>query len=340
MPQPRITRGVKFSITTSACATSSAQQLTAVGRRRDSSGERALAAVDDVEGSGAVPVVGVGIVLEERAEDRARLVEAMGRLDLDHLGAEVGEQPADVGRGEDVGEIEHPKPRERAVGRLDRSRAASLARRIRGGAAEHLGRVLAQTRGARADAHRREREVREHGGKLEPVEARAPCAARARSRSCGQASRSAAPRTSPQSSPSRRPRSKKASPSSAPRRAERSSTSSAAFAARPRRGREPRLGQARLAEQLREPLDGHLGCDLQRDEPVRGGERVAAAERAAERVAGRRPATLDRAHARVEGDSLRTSSLTPGTRGSPGRCARRRRSAAPRGGRRAKRRRR
>ena len=66
-------------------------------------------------------------VLEERRAPRARIVAHAGTLDLDDLGAEVGEELADPGAGEDAAHVEHAYACERS--RLRVIPASLIARR-------------------------------------------------------------------------------------------------------------------------------------------------------------------------------------------------------------------
>ena len=54
------------------------------------------------------------LVFREERPGEARHVAAR-RLDLDHVGAEVGEQHGAVGAGQHLGEVDHPQPAQRAA---------------------------------------------------------------------------------------------------------------------------------------------------------------------------------------------------------------------------------
>jgi hypothetical protein len=49
----------------------------------------------------------------ERGAPRARLVAALGTLDLDHVGAQIGQQHRAIGARQDAREIDHADPEER-----------------------------------------------------------------------------------------------------------------------------------------------------------------------------------------------------------------------------------
>jgi hypothetical protein len=72
-------------------------------------GDRALAAVVEREGV----VRGELVRVAHRAQQELAEDVAAGRLDLDHVDAEVGEQGARGGRGEPVGDFEDADPGER-----------------------------------------------------------------------------------------------------------------------------------------------------------------------------------------------------------------------------------
>ena len=108
------------------------EQHLAALRLRQVERQRPLAAVDDVEGARAVPPVPRrGVVEEGMAEQRARLVEAVRRLDLDDLGPEVRQQRAHVGDGEDGREVDDAQPGQRCLAALARRAAASSPARRR-----------------------------------------------------------------------------------------------------------------------------------------------------------------------------------------------------------------
>ena len=79
----------------------------------EADGDRALAAVDGQVVAGLLGVLAVG-VLQERRAPGARVVAGARALDLDHLGAEVGEDLAGPGGGEDAAQVEHLDVRQRA----------------------------------------------------------------------------------------------------------------------------------------------------------------------------------------------------------------------------------
>ena len=54
-------------------------------------------------------------VFQKRRAPAARVVAAAGTLDLDHFGAEIGEELADPRTGEDAAHVEHTQMRERAA---------------------------------------------------------------------------------------------------------------------------------------------------------------------------------------------------------------------------------
>ncbi len=88
-----------------------------VGAAGELLGERDVAGVLEVEGDGALVAVDPEVVRRD-AVAHGRLprpgVVAGGRLDLDHLGAEVGEQHRGVGAGQDPREVGDQQPRERS----------------------------------------------------------------------------------------------------------------------------------------------------------------------------------------------------------------------------------
>ena len=239
-PQPRITRGVKFSSSTSACVPrSSHEQLAPAATARSSASER-LPRLTTWKAPARSQCSLSGSFSKNGLNDRARLVEAMRRLDLDHLGAEVCEQSADVGRREDVGEIEHAQA---CRAGLSPGCWVALApgagrERVRRAPPRCAGRGLARGRGSSPGVRERFASTAGNSSAVEPRH-RAQRAPRAQLRA---ASSSAAPRTSPQSNPSREASLEEghavARCAAAP---DRSSTSSAACAARPRRGRETRV---------------------------------------------------------------------------------------------------
>ena len=235
------------------CATSRQQQLTRRARR-DSRRAGALATVDDVEGSARSQWLSRSLFSKNGLKIVRDLVEAMGRLDRDprHQGRRAARRRGGARRRRRRSSTRSPAG---GVGHLDGPRSGEPPRRIGEARRAHVRRVLAQTRDARrADLHRRER-VREHGGKLEPVEAQDRAQRPIALASCGPGGDQAG------DEPAEVPRGssfEEGSPSSARPAAPRGSTSSAAFAARPAGVARPRLGQTRLAEQFREPRR-HLG---------------------------------------------------------------------------------
>ena len=88
--------------------------------------------------------VGGGAVVGEGRAPAAGLV-AGGRLDLDHVGAEVGEGLADPGTREHPRELEHPEPRQRCLGHPPPPFPVCPAGRLRCGPG--LGRELAREAG-------------------------------------------------------------------------------------------------------------------------------------------------------------------------------------------------
>ena len=80
----------------------------ATSRRAASTAVRRLQIEDEALLAGIeLPEAGAGAVSQRRA--RAHHV-AFGRLDLDHLGAEIGQQPGAMRTGDRRREIEHAKP--------------------------------------------------------------------------------------------------------------------------------------------------------------------------------------------------------------------------------------
>ena len=89
-------------------------------RRASSLGERGVVRVLEVEGDRALVAVDAQVVGRDAVADR-RLpgagVVAARALDLDHLGAEVGQQHRGVGAGQDPGEVGDQQPGQRSRGR-------------------------------------------------------------------------------------------------------------------------------------------------------------------------------------------------------------------------------
>ena len=90
-------------------------------RRLEVDRDRALAAVaGEIVGRAETAAV---LVLHEGRAPAAGVVARAGALDLDHVGAEIGERLAGPGTGEDAGKLEHANARERALlrtGHIDR----------------------------------------------------------------------------------------------------------------------------------------------------------------------------------------------------------------------------
>ncbi len=182
---------MKLSSRTSVSASSSCSTLASL-LLGEVQRQRPLAAVDDVERPRAVPPVARRRVVGERmAEERAGLVEAMRRLDLDDLRAEVGQQRAEVGDREDRGEVDDAQPGERGL--------APRTRRARG----PVGRSAAERRRAAADALRRGRHGAIAAGKRTPGRSSKACHT-PRASSCGQSRRSDGVCTTPLRYPSPR----------------------------------------------------------------------------------------------------------------------------------------
>ena len=258
------------------------EQHLAALRLRQVQRQRPLAAVDDVEGARAVPPVPRrGVVEEGMAEQRARLVEAVGRLDLDDLGPEVRQQRAHVGDGEDGREVDDAQPGQRCL--------AALARRPR----RPVRRVAAERGGPSADPLRRGRQGRDRGGEAHAgqVVELVPRLARLQLRAGEEVRR----------------RLHAAAEVPLPRGAQEEVAAGLlgevlgedrlqlGGVVRARlRAREARVVEAGVAEEVREALRRDEAARLQRHEPVGGGQRLAG-----QRVAARRPAALHGAHERV-----------------------------------------
>ena len=251
-------------------------------RLRQVERQRPLAAVDDVERPRAVPPVpGRGVVEERVAEQRARLVEAVRRLDLDDLGPEVGEERAHVGHGEHGREVDDAQPRQ--------GRPAALSRAPR----RPVRRSAAERRRSPADSLRRGRQRRDLRGEAHAgqVVERVPGLARLQLRARQEVGR----------------RLHAAAEVSLARGAQEE------VAARLRRevlgqdrlqlgrvvrarlgAREARIVEAGVAEEVGQALRRDEPARLQRHEPVGGRQRLAG-----QRIPTRRPAALHGAHERV-----------------------------------------
>src|SRR5439155_14692006 len=122
-----------------------------VGRRAEAERQLAPARRAEIERDAQLPARGIvegpravdGVGLDR---DAAEEVDVGARLDLDDLGAELGEQRPGLGDGNPAAEIDHAEPGERGTLRAVAARApgrprreAPLARgtRRRRGAAEH-----------------------------------------------------------------------------------------------------------------------------------------------------------------------------------------------------------
>ena len=77
-------------------------------------GDRALAAVDGEVVAGLAWCPCRRASFRNGGPQRAGVVAGAGALDLDHVGAEVGEDLAGPGRGQDAAQVEHPDVRQRA----------------------------------------------------------------------------------------------------------------------------------------------------------------------------------------------------------------------------------
>ena len=100
---------MKFSITHVGLGDQSADLGLAIGAF-EIDRDRALAAVAAVEIGRAA--LGVG---DEGRAPAARVVARAGALDLDHLGAEIGEQLSRPRPRQDARELDHPYPGERLI---------------------------------------------------------------------------------------------------------------------------------------------------------------------------------------------------------------------------------
>ena len=82
--------------------------------RGEVEGDRALPPVGRHVVGGVVGGLGAGGIAQEGWPPGARIVADKGPLDLDHVGAEIGQQLARPGAREDAAEVEHLEARERA----------------------------------------------------------------------------------------------------------------------------------------------------------------------------------------------------------------------------------
>jgi hypothetical protein len=81
---------------------------------RDIDGQRALVAVGAQEIGGLARRLAIAVG-QPRRPPAARVVAAAGPLDLDYLGAEVGQQLTGPGAGENARQVEHAQMRQRAA---------------------------------------------------------------------------------------------------------------------------------------------------------------------------------------------------------------------------------
>ena len=115
-----------------------------------------------------------GLAARERRAPGARLVAALRALDLDHVGAEVGEHHAGVGPGEHAREVEHAHAAERRVFReLSIARHPDRGRRRRGRARGHR-----RPRGLRAPGRPQPEPLARAGALADPPGGRPPRADR------------------------------------------------------------------------------------------------------------------------------------------------------------------